>query len=382
MISSAQSVFVGPYSKDLLPTLTPNNSNIYSGSPIGSIIFTDNNGKQLHNPTTKQHFKVLQIVGTDTLPDGTPIDRVRMSNLIDPEFVKNKSALAWLPGGDIDDGNNEPPLEEVWAISANTESFVVSAEERYVLRLQFKDLTYYNAGPAYYSKSYEVFGQDVPGANDAAKVQNLLLMFRNKVNADPSSRVIAAIGDSSNVLTLTAKEKDNSEGLWPLNDWTQVTFVPSIYFTSLEDSVLYNNYYETAAGITISKTQDSHRGVGYWKDVRDMERHNLSSQGYTAQTTWWVTRPTMFTNPLKSYVVASIDYEDTYKSSDNQYSKLQPKTITIASEIIFGSPSNAPVFIHDIKAVLGITNADRAIDKVPLNSLKTNSVKPTTVPTK
>ncbi|GHT69629.1 hypothetical protein AGMMS50239_36720 [Bacteroidia bacterium] len=331
MITSASSIFVGDVK-------TPADLMNVTATDVKSIFLEDTKGNIITTATAAAPFSIAQVEGIDVV-DGANIARIRRSGLITAAVLKNSEYLAGVTVADT----TAPVVEE--SVEVDFTAITVDPAERYVLRIQFKDLTYYNAGPAYYSHSYEVFGQDVTNAIELADA------FRRQIIAQDGSRVnVNALGTA--VVTITAKAKDNSNGLWPLNDWAQVTFVASIYKTSLRDSVLYNNYYEAVPGVTITTLTSHDRGKGYWKDVRDLERHSMAARGYTNQTTWFIEKPTLFTEEGATYNVLSIDFERQYKSADNQFTKMEPVTVTIANNSATGTGFAA--LITNVKTLLGL----------------------------
>lgn len=329
MINSQPNVFVGKYnasaakSGDLFI--------IGSGVEVGDVFFTDVKGAVLSSATAAQPFYVNQVIGQESFNNnGTMVNLaiLRTSNIVDPVRVINGELIANYTtdagAQDAPEGiGYSPAVEEVMEIDFG--SLAVSAEERYVIRIQSKDLEQFGAQPAVWSKSYEVFGSALP----AATSENLANEFVRQINNDRASRVIASATGS--VVTLTGLPKTDNEGVNSLNQYSQVSFIASVYKTKLFDVVFYNNYYEAMPGVNVEITTKPYPGKGTWKLVRDAEYSNLATRGIYSMTEFPVYLPKMFVKESETYSTIDIEFDNNYDPADLQL-KNNPISVKIFAE--------------------------------------------------
>jgi hypothetical protein len=141
----------------------------------------------------------------------------------------------------------------------------IVAGHRYVLRMVYKDI--YEA-PGQFTHTYEVYAD----SNDA---EALAAAIVKKINKHKNRRIQAQA--SAAVITLTAMEKDDNEGVYSLSEYSVVSMEATLYTTV--PGALLANQPTAIPGATIVKTPGN-PGKGYWKQVRDAEVRFMGYQGH------------------------------------------------------------------------------------------------------
>lgn len=243
---------------------------------------------------------------TITMPDGKTTTKrmIEYSNAIQkaskPSYVQ---------------GSYAAPEQEVIVIDLTNATVVIG--HRYVLRIVYKDL--YEA-PGQFTHTYEVIASD----NTAQVLGSALLA---KINKHANRRVNATF--KNNVLTLTAMEKDDNEGVNSLNEYSVVSMEASLYVTI--PGALLSNIPEAVPGATITKTAGK-PGKGCWKQVRDMEVRMLGYKGHVFTDAYPAIEPKRNVEEGSTYDYFTIENDNLYLSPDNQYIKTTPLTTEVYIE--------------------------------------------------
>lgn len=192
----------------------------------------------------------------------------------------------------------------------------IVAGHRYVLRVVYKDI--YEA-PGQFTHTYEVFAANTTAADLASAIAA-------KINKHKNRRVDASV--SSAVITLTAKAKDDNNGVYSLNEYSTVSMEASLYVTI--PGALLSNQPEAVKGATIVKTPGN-PGKGYWKQVRDAEVRYMGYEGHVFTGAYPQVMQDMMTVEDAAYATLTISNENAFLSNDNQYIKNTPITSDIYS---------------------------------------------------
>lgn len=192
----------------------------------------------------------------------------------------------------------------------------IVAGHRYVLRVVYKDI--YEA-PGQFTHTYEVFA-----ANTTAK--DLASAIVAKINKHKNRRINASASEA--VITLTAKAKDDNNGVYSLNEYSTVSMEASLYVTI--PGALLSNQPEAVKGATIVKTPGN-PGKGYWKQVRDAEVRYMGYEGHVFTGAYPQVMQDMMTVEDTAYATLTISNENAFLSNDNQYIKNTPITLDIYS---------------------------------------------------
>lgn len=192
----------------------------------------------------------------------------------------------------------------------------IVAGHRYVLSVVYKDI--YEA-PGQFTHTYEVFA-----ANTTAK--DLASAIVAKINKHKNRRIDASASEA--VITLTAKAKDDNNGVYSLNKYSTVSMEASLYVTI--PGALLSNQPEAVKGATIVKTPGN-PGKGYWKQVRDAEVRYMGYEGHVFTGAYPQVMQDMMTVEDAAYATLTISNENAFLSNDNQYIKNTPITSDIYS---------------------------------------------------
>lgn len=206
-----------------------------------------------------------------------------------------------------------PVQDEVVITLTNAE---IVAGHRYVLRVVYKDI--YEA-PGQFTHTYEVFA-----ANTTA--DDLASAIVAKINKHKNRRIDASA--SAAIITLTAKAKDDNNGVYSLNEYSTVSMEASLYVTI--PGALLSNQPEAVKGATINKTPGK-PGKGYWKQVRDAEVRYMGYEGHVFTGAYPQAMQDMMTVEDAAYATLTISNENAFLSNDNQYIKNTPITSDIYS---------------------------------------------------
>lgn len=209
---------------------------------------------------------------------------------------------------------------------------------RYVLRLVYNDI--YEA-PGQFTHSYEVIAK-------TTAVADIMASFAKKINKHSSARVVAVA--AAGVLTLTAKDKGDSEGLHPVNLYSQVS-VEAFMWKTIPSGLLSNQMYPIS-NLTIAKTQGT-PGRGNAKIVRDRENANLGYEGiqYRENAIYPYIAPALRVNLDAEYDTLTLEWDNIYLSNDNQYLKTTPlsaEIYAVKEQLVAGSTDSA--FMSALKA--------------------------------
>lgn len=192
----------------------------------------------------------------------------------------------------------------------------IVAGHRYVLRVVYKDI--YEA-PGQFTHTYEVFAANTTASDLASAIVA-------KINKHKNRRIDASA--SAAVITLTAKAKDDNNGVYSLNEYSTVSMEASLYVTI--PGALLSNQPKAVKGATIVKTPGN-PGKGYWKQVRDAEVRYMGYEGHVFTGAYPQVMQDMMTVEDAAYATLTISNENAFLSNDNQYIKNTPITSDIYS---------------------------------------------------
>ena len=244
------------------------------------------------------YIGVAQDKVTVTKPDGSTEqkDNIEFSNAIQ----KNSNPSAVI-------GEYEAPVQEKIVITLT--SATITAGNRYVLRIVYKDMY---EDPGQFTHTYEVFAE----SNDGTALAKAIV---NKINKHANRRISAS--NSAAVITLTAMEKDDNEGVYSINEYSVVSMDASLYETI--PGALLSNFPKAVAGATIVKTAGK-AGKGYWKQVRDREARQMGYKGHVFTGAYPEVEQVRKVVAGDTYDYATIENDNLYLSNDNQYIKTTP----------------------------------------------------------
>ena len=244
------------------------------------------------------YIGVAQDKVTVTKPNGTTEQKanIEFSNAIQ----KNSNPSAVI-------GEYEAPVQEKIVITLT--SATITAGNSYVLRIVYKDMY---EDPGQFTHTYEVFAE----SNDATALAKAIV---NKINKHANRRISAS--NSAAVITLTAMEKDDNEGVYSINEYSVVSMDASLYETI--PGALLSNFPKAVAGATIVKTAGK-AGKGYWKQVRDREARQMGYKGHVFTGAYPEVEQVRKVVAGDTYDYATIENDNLYLSNDNQYIKTTP----------------------------------------------------------
>lgn len=244
------------------------------------------------------YIGVAQDKVTVTKPGGTTEQKtnIEFSNAIQKDF--KPSAVI---------GTYVAPVQEKIDIILTNATIV--AGNRYVLRIVYKDMF---EDPGQFTHTYEVFAESATAADLATAIVK-------KINKHANRRVQASA--SAAVITLTAMEKDDNEGVYSINEYSVVSMDASLYETI--PGALLSNYPKAVAGATIVKTPGN-PGKGYWKQVRDREARQMGYKGHVFTGAYPEVEQVRKVVAGDTYDYATIENDNLYLSNDNQYIKTTP----------------------------------------------------------
>lgn len=244
------------------------------------------------------YIGVAQDKVTVTKPDGTTEQKanIEFSNAIQKD--SKPSAVI---------GTYVAPVQEKITITLTGATIV--AGNRYVLRIVYKDMF---EDPGQFTHTYEVFAESATAADLATAIVK-------KINKHANRRVQASA--SAAVITLTAMEKDDNEGVYSINEYSVVSMDASLYETI--PGALLSNFPKAVAGATIVKTPGN-PGKGYWKQVRDREARQMGYKGHVFTGAYPEVEQVRKVVAGDTYDYATIENDNLYLSNDNQYIKTTP----------------------------------------------------------
>ena len=245
------------------------------------------------------------------MPDGTVDDKPNIEFSQEIQKAGKPSAVI---------GEYTAPVQQKITITLTSATIV--AGNRYVLRLYYKDLS---DAKFPFTHSYEVYAA-------SATASDLATAIVAKINEHKGRRVKAEA--SAAVITLTALEKNDNEGLYSINEYSVVDMEAFLYTTI--PGALLSNQPESVPGATIAKTVGN-PGKGYWKQVRDSEFRNSPYKGHVFIDAYPEIRQEMRTVKDAEYDYAIIESDNLYLSNDNQYIKTTPMTVEVYCPGLEGS---------------------------------------------
>lgn len=244
------------------------------------------------------YIGVAQDKVTVTKPDGTTEQKanIEFSNAIQKD--SKPSAVI---------GTYVAPVQEKIVITLTNATIV--AGNHYVLHIVYKDMF---EDPGQFTHTYEVFAESATAADLATAIVK-------KINKHANRRVQASAYAA--VITLTAMEKDDNEGVYSINEYSVVSMDASLYETI--PGALLSNYPKAVAGATIVKTPGN-PGKGYWKQVRDREARQMGYKGHVFTGAYPEVEQVRKVVAGDTYDYATIENDNLYLSNDNQYIKTTP----------------------------------------------------------
>lgn len=206
-------------------------------------------------------------------------------------------------------GEYVAPVQDKIVITLTSATIV--AGHRYVLRMVYKDI--YEA-PGQFTHTYEVYANDTNAENLAAAIVK-------KINKHANRRITAS--NSAAVITLTAMEKNDNEGIHSLSEYSVVNMEATLYTTI--PGALLSNQPEAVPGATIVKTPGN-PGKGFWKQVRDAEVRFMGYKGHVFTGAYPEVEQDRMVEKDATYDYITIENDNKYLSNDNQYIKTTPIT--------------------------------------------------------
>lgn len=235
-----------------------------------------------------------------TMPDGTVADKANIK--FGNEIQKNSKPSAVI-------GEYVAPVQDKIVITLTDATII--AGHRYVLRMVYKDM--YEA-PGQFTHTYEVFANSTTASDLATAIVK-------KISKHANRRINATAG--AGVITLTAMEKNDNEGVYSLSEYSVVDMEASLYTTI--PGALLSNYPNAVPGATIVKTPGN-PGKGYWKQVRDAEVRFMGYQGHVFTGAYPIVEQARQVEEGAQYDYITIENDNLYLSNDNQYIKTTPLT--------------------------------------------------------
>lgn len=249
---------------------------------------------------TSLYIGVAQNKVKVTLPDGSVADKANIK--FGNEIQKNSNPSAVI-------GEYVAPVQDKIVITLTDATII--AGHRYVLRIVYKDM--YEA-PGQFTHTYEVFAANTTAADLATAIVK-------KINKHANRRVNASA--SAAVITLTAMEKDDNNGVYSLNEYSVVDMEASLYVTI--PGAILSNQPDAIPGATIVKTPGN-PGKGYWKQVRDAEVRYMGYQGHVFTGAYPEVVQDRMVEQDATYDYITVENDNKYLSNDNQYIKTTPLT--------------------------------------------------------
>lgn len=249
---------------------------------------------------TSLYIGVAQNKVKVTMPDGSVADKANIK--FGNEIQKNSNPSAVI-------GEYVAPVQDKIVITLTGATII--AGHRYVLRIVYKDM--YEA-PGQFTHTYEVFAANTTAADLAAAIVK-------KINKHANRRVNASA--SAAVITLTAMEKDDNNGVYSLNEYSVVDMEASLYVTI--PGAILSNQPDAIPGATIVKTPGN-PGKGYWKQVRDAEVRYMGYQGHVFTGAYPEVVQDRMVEQDATYDYITVENDNKYLSNDNQYIKTTPLT--------------------------------------------------------
>lgn len=249
---------------------------------------------------TSLYIGVAQNKVKVTMPNGSVADKANIK--FGNEIQKNSNPSAVI-------GEYVAPVQDKIVITLTDATII--AGHRYVLRIVYKDM--YEA-PGQFTHTYEVFAANTTAADLATAIVE-------KINKHANRRVNASA--SAAVITLTAMEKDDNNGVYSLNEYSVVDMEASLYVTI--PGAILSNQPDAIPGAKIVKTPGN-PGKGYWKQVRDAEVRYMGYQGHVFTGAYPEVVQDRMVEQDATYDYITVENDNKYLSNDNQYIKTTPLT--------------------------------------------------------
>ena len=272
----------------------------------GDIVMVDQDGKPISaiaDNTTAIKFGVCKgvINYTDTKGAAKTVANIDYAKEIQLNSKPSFAAAAYAA-----------PTQEKVTIDLSAATITVG--NRYVIRIVYQDIE----TPGFqFTHTYEVYAETTAAAD-------LATALVAKVNTHKNRRVVASA--DAGVITLTAMEKDDNEGVNSLNTYSVVNMEASLYETI--PGALLNNQPEKVAGAVITKEVGT-PGKGFWKQVRDAEVKNMGYKGQVFTGAYPSVEQVRMVEEGAEYNCVTIEWDNLYLSNDNQYIKTTPLTAEI-----------------------------------------------------
>lgn len=249
---------------------------------------------------TSLYIGVAQNKVKVTMPNGSVADKANIK--FGNEIQKNSNPSVVI-------GEYVAPVQDKIVITLTDATII--AGHRYVLRIVYKDM--YEA-PGQFTHTYEVFAANTTAADLATAIVE-------KINKHANRRVNASA--SAAVITLTAMEKDDNNGVYSLNEYSVVDMEASLYVTI--PGAILSNQPDAIPGAKIVKTPGN-PGKGYWKQVRDAEVRYMGYQGHVFTGAYPEVVQDRMVEQDATYDYITVENDNKYLSNDNQYIKTTPLT--------------------------------------------------------
>lgn len=259
-----------------------------------------------------------------TMPDGTVADKANIKFGNEIQKSSKPSAIA---------GSYVAPTQDQIVITL-TDATIVSGH-RYVLRMVYKDM--YEA-PGQFTHTYEVYA-------NSASADELAAAIVKKINKHANRRINASA--SAAVITLTAMEKDDNNGVYSLSEYSVVDMEATLYVTI--PGAILSNQPASIPGATIVKTPGN-PGKGYWKQVRDAEVRFMGYQGHVFTGAYPEVEQERMVEKDVTYDYITIENDNLYLSNDNQYIKTTPLTTEVY--VKHSSGFSASIVVKGIEAFI------------------------------
>lgn len=252
---------------------------------------------------TSLYVGVAQNKVNVTMPDGSVDQKANIK--FGNEIKKDSKPSAVI-------GEYVAPVQDKITITLTGATIV--AGHRYVLRMVYKDM--YEA-PGQFTHTYEVYA----ASTDASALADAIV---KKINKHANRRINATVSNA--VITLTAMEKDDNEGVYSLSEYSTVSMEASMYVTI--PGAILSNQPAAIPGATIVKTEGN-PGKGYWKQVRDAEVRFMGYQGHVFTGAYPIVEQPRMVEEGVEYNYITIENDNKYLSNDNQYIKTTPLTTEV-----------------------------------------------------
>lgn len=233
----------------------------------------------------------------------------------DKSIMKYSSPIKLLAGAKYVSNTYTPPVQEKVVIDLTNASVTVG--HRYVLRILYRDI---EPATIQFTHTYECIAT-------TENVGDLASMLAAKINKHVNRRANAAV--EGNVITLTAMEKTDNDGVNSINKYSIVSMDVCLYTTIPGASL--SNQPELVTGVNIEKTPGN-PGKGYWKQVRDAESNAMGYLGHVFTGAYPSMEQERMVTKDATYNCVTVEWDNSYVSSDNQYIKTTPLTVEIYCE--------------------------------------------------